>query len=220
MSQIKPMLAIFPQLKVSTKSVFVCELLVTASMDAHKICNWLRANQAREINFFEKNIDNEIFWAINFCTDNERLVTQLQDRCREKAQENLQQKDQRIEELVRKVEELREKSEDLQIKLANQDTAITSLQSERERLKSENDTLERLESDYHSLQRVYQNKNSKLVEIERELKELQAKNPKFRSQNNQSREVLSSRLHVWADVCLVCGKQSMPGQGICLDCSR
>jgi chromosome segregation ATPase len=207
---------LIPQLKVTTKAIFVCELLLAATMDVDKICNWLRENHASEIIASQKDVNHKLFWAINFCTDNEQFVLQLQNRCKEKTDEALQQKEQHIEDLMSQLKAMNQKFNELQSRIENQDSIIVSLKDERERLRHRSISLRQLESDHQSLRRAYQNQHSELVEIKSELKRSQ---PEIIQSTNE-REIVSSGIHISIDTCIICGRPAMPGQGQCLDCAR
>ncbi|MDY7016582.1 MAG: hypothetical protein SVX43_23905 [Cyanobacteriota bacterium] len=202
-----------PHIDISTKSVFVCKLWVAENVDVEKICNWLRKHQAREISFSEDCSSDGKLWIVNFCTENEQLVTQLQNRCREKVSEYLKQKEKRIDELTRQVKQLHQNFHSLQLQLEAKNRHLTFLTVERQRIGTENIKLKQLESDHNTLRKAYQTQHSKLAELENTLKQLQ-------SQKAESSEALNSKQNLQVEVCRFCGKPAMPGQEICLNCAR
>ena len=220
---------ILPQLTVTTKSVFVCELIFVPAIDVDKICNWLRSNHVWEITSSQKDLNHEALWAINFCTDNEQLVSNLQKRCsdlhnncREKTDEALKQKDKRIEHLINQLDGLRQELEVLQSKVLNQSSAIVTLEDEQKKLRHKNAVLGQLESKNQYLREAYRDKCSDLIEIRKDLKRLRQRNTSSTDEIEivDDREAINPRVYIPLDVCVVCGKPAMLGQGQCLDCSR
>ncbi|MBM0740639.1 hypothetical protein JOY44_03235 [Phormidium sp. CLA17] len=198
-------------------------------MDVDKTCDWLRSNHVWEITSSQKDLNYEALWAINFCTDNEQLVSNLQKRCsdlhnkyKEKTDEALKQKDKRIEHLINQLDGLHQKFGDLQSKLVKQSSAIVGLEDEKKRLMRENASLGQLKSDNQSLKRAYQNKNSDLIEVRKDLKRLRQRSTSFTDETEivDEKEAINSRVYIPLDVCIVCGKPAMLGQGQCLDCAR
>lgn len=215
----------FPWIKVLKTSVFICELTIPANLNADKICNWLRSYNVNNLNFSEVNDKNYKFWVINFDTENESLVLQLQARCKEKVYEILEDKEKQIQELNQQFNDLQQRLGKIYLKVSDKEETIKSLGLRYER-KSSN--LKQLKSLYKDLHQRYLDKSAKLDSYEKELKQLriqivelknkESKQKKAQFLENNNQQSFSEQIPI--EACMYCGRSAMPGQGICLECSK
>lgn len=214
-----------PWIKVLKTSVFVCELTIPANLNADKICDWLRSYNVNNLSFSEINDNNCKFWVINFDTENESLVLQLQARCKEKVYETLKDKEKQIQELNQQFNDLQQRLGKIYLKVSDKEEIIKYLELKHER---KNSNLKQLKSLYKDLHQRYLDKSVKLDSYEKELKQLriqivelknkESKQKKAQFSENNNQPSFSEQIPI--EVCMYCGRSAMPGQGICLECSK
>jgi len=154
------------------------------------------------------------------------LVIKLQARCRQLALDTLKERDDKIAKLSQKITTLDEQIQASQNAESLHSKGMALLQDEIPRLRREVSKLQEIESQYKSLGRTYRIQNNKLALLEEQVGSSNAgnsRNSNAQAGNTDMSEKLTARIPMdsWpVDVCIICGKAAMPGQGICLGCSR
>ncbi|MBE9115479.1 hypothetical protein IQ249_06155 [Lusitaniella coriacea LEGE 07157] len=186
----------FPWIEV-LKKVFVCELIIPENLNRERICTWLRSNHAGNVSCYYKNINNQRAWIIQFSTEDEKLIRRLQDRCKEKAFDSLKNKGIENQNLKKSVKDFRE--------------TVKGLRESIKKLEDDNNRLRGIEYDRQILLKKYQLSDEKNSRIIKELNML-----KYQKDRE---ELPRKELTHSSDICMLCGKPAIPGEGICRSCS-
>lgn len=215
-----------PRIEVTQKLLFTCELLLPSRINVENFKKWLSAGRATEVCFSEVLKNSEKFWSVHFCTEDESLVIKLQARCRQLALDTLKERDDKIAKLSHKITTLDEQIQASQNAESLHSKRMALLQDEITRLRPEVSKLKEIESQYKSLGRTYRIQNKKLALLEKQVGSSNAEhsgNSNAQAGNTNISERITAHIPVdiWpVNVCIICGKASMPGQGICLGCAR